>query len=93
MLGSTNDILAKEMRGQIESRDENNNKPAGSMPSRTGREDEDRTCRSPKGVRLSSVHPTAMPADGEADAFDLGEGLDRDIECEAGEGSMFPCIA
>ena len=64
----------------------------GSVPSRTGgREDEDKTCRSPR-VRLSSVHPTAMPAGGEADAFDLGEGLDVE-GCVVLDGSMLPCIA
>ena len=65
----------------------------GSVPSRTGgREDEDKMCRSPERVRLSSVCPMAMSAGGEAAAFDLGEGLDVE-GCVVLDGSMLPCIA
>ena len=38
------------------------------------------------------MRTTAMPAGGEADALDLGEGLDVE-GCVALEGSMLPCIA
>ena len=61
----------------------------GGIGSRTGGEGEDR--RSPEGARLSSGCPTAMSAGGEADALDLGEGLDVE-GCLVLEGSMFACI-
>jgi hypothetical protein len=81
------------MQGQIESWPENSNKPVGRMASRTGKgEGEDRMFRSPGGVQLGAVCPTAMPAGGEADVFDLGEGLDVE-GCVVLEGSMLPCIA
>jgi hypothetical protein len=38
------------------------------------------------------VCPTAMPAGGEAGAFDLGEGLDVE-GCVVLEGSTLPCNA
>ena len=89
-----NETLTKKIQGQIESRPENNNAPVGGMSSRTGvlGEGEDKTFRSPEGVWLSSVRPTAKPVDGEAAAFDLGKG--PDIEgCVVLEGSMLPCLA
>ena len=39
-----------------------------------------------------AVRTTAMPAGGQADALDLGEGLDVE-GWVALEGSMLPCIA
>ena len=68
-------ILEKKIRGQIESRRENNNKPEGNVASRTGGEGEGKTFRSPEGMRLS---PTATLSGGEADAFDLEGGPDVD---------------
>ena len=88
MLESTDEILAKKMRGQIESWPENNNKPVVGMASRTGGEGKDKTFRSPgEEVRLNAVRPAAMPAGGEADRFDLEEGLDTD-DCVVLEGSV-----
>ena len=43
---------------------------------RTGVEGEGRTFRSSEGAQLSAEIPTAMSAGEEADAFDLGEGLE-----------------
>ena len=71
--GIGEEILAKEMRDQIESRPENNDKPVGRMVSRTDvGEKEDRTFRSSEGARLSSVCSVAMSSGGEANVFDLG---------------------
>ena len=72
---------------------ENNNKPVGIMSLRTGKGAEDKTFRSPEGVRLSAVSPTAiMSTGGEADALDLGEGLEVE-GCVVLEGAVLPCVA
>ena len=92
MLESANEILEKKMRGQIESRPENNNTPVGEFGSRSGGEGEYKTFRSPEGARLSSACPTAMSTSEEADALDLGEGLDVEGSVVL-EKSMLPCIA
>ena len=58
------------------------------MASRTGvGEGDDRKPRSSKGARLSAECPMAMLSGGEADALNLGEGLDSE-GCVVLEGSM-----
>jgi len=64
----------------------------GSMSSGTGVGGEDSTFRLPEGVQLSSVCPTATSCGGEADAFDLGGGLDVEGCIVLEEESMLPCI-
>ena len=92
MLEWINEILAKKMQRKSKSQPESNNKPVGRTASRTCGGSEDRTFRSTERVRLCSMWPTVLPAGGEADVFDLGEG--RDVEgCVVLEGSMLPCVA
>ena len=60
----------------------------GRTASRTGGEGKDKTVRSPgEEVRLKAVRSAAIPAGGEANAFDLEEGLDTD-DCVVMEGSV-----
>lgn len=71
-------ILAKKMGGQIDSRPESDNKPARRMTSKTGvGEREDRVFRLSEKARLDSVEsvrPTAMSPSGDTGAFDWGRG-------------------
>ena len=50
-------------------------------------EGDDRTSRSSQGPRLSAQCATAVSLSGEANAFNLGEGLDTE-GCVVREGSM-----
>jgi hypothetical protein len=84
---------SEEIPGQICSQLEGNNKPGGTMSSRTGIESEYITFRLPEGGQLSSVYPTPMSSGGEADAFDLGGEVDVRGCIVLEEGSMLPCIA
>ena len=78
MLESTNEILEKIIRRQVESQPENNIKHMGRMTSRSGGEGKDKSFRSPgKEVRLNVVCPAAMLTGREADVFHVGEGLDN----------------
>jgi hypothetical protein len=92
-----NEILAKVIRDQNQSQLESNNKPVGSMSSRTGGgEGEDRTFRSSEGAQLSAVCPTALHLVGKPTRL-TWEGArcqryrsGRGIVLE--EGSTIPCF-